>query len=116
MSWEETISNRILKKHGNGGLSALLNEADAQKNLGALYFNGDSVQKDYREAAKWFLQAARQGDADAQYSLGLIYDQGGHGIEPDRKEALTWYLKAAEQGHEEAKQKLNKADSGATAK
>ena len=40
----------------------------------------------------------------------------GHGIEPDRKEALTWYLKAAEQGHEEAKQKLNKADSGATAK
>ncbi|MFR0681392.1 SEL1-like repeat protein [Akkermansia sp.] len=58
----------------------------------------------------------RQGDADAQYSLGLIYDQGGHGIEPDRKEALTWYLKAAEQGHEEARQKLNKADSRATAK
>ena len=62
-------------------------------------------------------QAARQGDADAQYSLGLIYDQGGHGIEPDRKEALTWYLKAAEQGHEEAKQETQQGRyGGATAK
>ena len=53
--------------------SALLNEIDAQKNLGALYFNGDSVQKDYREAAKWFLQAAPAGRCGRPILLSLIH-------------------------------------------
>ena len=44
------------------------------------------------------LQAAEQGDADAQFNLGVSYDNGT-GVEQDDSEAARWYRKAAEQGH-----------------
>ncbi|WP_223938786.1 tetratricopeptide repeat protein, partial [Aeromonas caviae] len=42
-------------------------------------------------------QAASQGDVDAQFSLGMRYedDQGGG---QDEHKAVTWYRAAAEQG------------------
>ena len=40
---------------------------------------------------------AEQGDAEAQYTLGGLYD-AGHGVVQDYVEARKWYLKAAEQG------------------
>ncbi|MFO1507196.1 MAG: bifunctional trypsin-like peptidase domain-containing/SEL1-like repeat protein [Lysobacterales bacterium] len=40
---------------------------------------------------------AKQGDAEAQYHLGLIY-QFGKGVPPDLVKAAYWYDKAAEQG------------------
>ena len=43
------------------------------------------------------LQAAKQGDAPAQYNLGLMYTQG-QGVRQDYVEAVKWYRKAAEQG------------------
>ena len=43
-------------------------------------------------------QMARQGDADAQFFLGLCYDQA-EGFEEDDKEAVKWYRLAAKQGH-----------------
>jgi hypothetical protein len=48
------------------------------------------------------LQAmAAQGDAEAQYRLGLRFDRGGF-IAPDYVEALKWYRLAAAQEHREA--------------
>ena len=44
---------------------------------------------------------AMQGDAEAQYKLGLIYDQGKDVPEDDAR-AASWYRKAAEQGDAEA--------------
>jgi len=41
---------------------------------------------------------ARDGDADAQFSLGLKY-ASGEGAAQDYVEAARWYLKAADQGH-----------------
>ena len=58
-------------------------------------------RKDYKTAYKLFLRLAAHGDADAQYSLGLMYDLGD-GIPQNYKKALKWYLLAAEQGSEEA--------------
>ncbi len=40
---------------------------------------------------------AVQGDAEAQYNLGLLY-QEGWGVPQDLSEAAKWYQKAAEQG------------------
>ena len=40
---------------------------------------------------------AEAGDADAQYNLGWMYDEG-EGVEQDFKEAVKWYQKAADQG------------------
>jgi len=40
--------------------------------------------------------AAEQGKADAQYSLGLMYEFG-NGVPQSSKEAAKWYRKAATQ-------------------
>ena len=44
---------------------------------------------------------AEAGDADAQYKLALIYENG-IGVEPSPREAFAWYEKAIRQGHVEA--------------
>ena len=54
-------------------------------------------RKDYKTAHKLLLPLAEQGDADAQFNLGLMY-QKGHGVPQDHKEAVKWYRLAAEQG------------------
>ena len=38
-----------------------------------MYDNGDGVPQDYKEAVKWYRLAAEQGDAAAQYNLGIMY-------------------------------------------
>ena len=43
-------------------------------------------------------KTADQGDAQAQYRLGEMYDNG-EGVAADDAEAVKWYRKAAEQGH-----------------
>jgi hypothetical protein len=47
-------------------------------------------------------QRAEQGDAEAQFNLGLMYGSG-RGVEKDEKEGVKWIRKAAEQGFEPAK-------------
>ena len=46
-------------------------------------------------------KAAEQGDAAAQYNLGVMYKKGA-GVPENYAEALKWYRKAAEQGHTSA--------------
>ena len=41
-----------------------------------MYAKGKGVSPDYEEAAKWYLKAGEQGDADAQNNLGLMYADG----------------------------------------
>ncbi len=41
--------------------------------------------------------AAEQGDAEVQFNLGLMYEQG-QGVPQDYAEAVRWYRLAAEQG------------------
>ena len=62
-----------------------------------MYDNGEGVPQDYKEAIKWYRLAAEQGNANAQYNLGLMYDNG-EGVPQDYKEAVKWYRLAAEQG------------------
>ena len=51
------------------------------------------------------LQArAKQGNADAQYKLGLMY-QNGIGIPQNDKTAMKWYTLAAKQGNSDAQQR-----------
>jgi hypothetical protein len=62
-----------------------------------MYTNGEGVQQDYTEAALWYRQAAKQGYAMAQSSLGFMYNFG-RGVPQDYAEAEKWYRKAAERG------------------
>ena len=51
------------------------------------------------------LQAAEQGNADAQFNLGVMYDTG-QGVRQDYAQAVQWYRKAAEQGNAKAQYNL----------
>ncbi len=77
----------------------------AQYNLGRMYYNGDGVAQNYKEAKKWFDRAAAQEYAPAQTSVGILYDEG-QGVRRDYKEAMKWYRFGAEQGHVPAQVRL----------
>lgn len=46
------------------------NDAQSQYQLGLSYYAGEGVPASYVEAAKWYLKAAEQGVAGAQYQIG----------------------------------------------
>jgi TPR repeat protein len=50
-------------------------DADAQTSLAIAYFNGEGIPQDDAQAMLWFRKAAEQGDADAQFNLGAIYER-----------------------------------------
>ena len=60
---------------------------------------------DYATAIRELRPLAEQGDAEAQYNLGVIYDRG-QGVTQDYAEAVKWYRKAAEQGDARAQGNL----------
>ena len=70
-----------------------------------MYTNGRGVLKDEAEAVKWYRLAAEQGDAAAQFNLGLMYNNG-RGVLKDEAEAVRWYRLAAEQGNTKAQNNL----------
>jgi TPR repeat protein len=52
---------------------------------------------DYATALRLWHPLAEQGDADAQFHLGVVYESG-QGVLRSEAEAIKWYRKAAEQG------------------
>jgi len=57
---------------------------------------------DYATALREWRPLAEQGDASAQYNLGLMYDKG-QGVPQDYVQAHLWYNLAAAQGTEKAR-------------
>ena len=75
----------------------------AQLELGNLYYNGDGVPRDAREAMRWWRGAAEKGNAVAQLNLGTsLLSLGGSGA----AEAVKWLTRAAEAGDEGAQRNL----------
>lgn len=62
------------------------------------------------------LQAAENGDADSQFNLGVLYENGlddnHYAVEGNRPEAMRWLLAAAEQGLPRAQIKLAEMYAG----
>jgi TPR repeat protein len=81
----------------------------AQFRLGSLYYNGQGVPEDEKQAIYWWKKAAAQGYAEAMFQLGSAYLFGSQTAkivpDPDR-EAATWYFQAASAGHAEAQYHL----------
>jgi hypothetical protein len=75
-------------------LAAIRTEARA-------YEHGEGVPKDARRALELYCQAAKLGDAEAQFSLGWIY-ANARGIPRDDVVASIFFSLAAKQGHEHA--------------
>lgn len=51
------------------------------------------------ETARMRQTHAEKGDAEAQFTLAVLYNRGDGGLAKDMIEAVHWYRKAAEQGH-----------------
>ncbi len=63
------------------------------------------ANQDYPTAKKEFQAAADQGNSEAQYSLGHMFESG-EGMARDFTEAFKWYLKSAQQGFKLAQNNL----------
>jgi len=81
---------------GSAGVSE---SADFQKGLTA-YESGD-----YATALREWKLLAKQGNAVAQFNLGVMY-YNGQGVPQDDKTAVKWYRLAAEQGYADAQGNL----------
>lgn len=57
--------------------------------------NWTGVAKDDAESVKWWRKAAKQGFADAQFNLGVMYAQGDGGLLRSESAAIDWYYKSA---------------------
>lgn len=81
----------------------------AQYRLGMIYYNGQGIPEDEKQAVFWWKKAAAQGYVEAMFQLGSAYLFGSSTArfvpDPDR-EAATWYFQAASAGHAEAQYHL----------
>jgi len=114
-------------------LAAEQNAVGASSHLGKIFEHGIGTSQNYNTALKWYRLAAsvgdldardyvqnlqikidekneyqarsKQGDAFAQYNLGMMYENG-EGVPQDYKTAVKWYKLAAEQGNADAQRNL----------
>ncbi len=63
-------------------------------------FSLNLTNKDLKE----LLQKAKNGDKDAIFTIGVLYENGYGAIAQDRAKALTFYKKAASLGSKKAKE------------
>lgn len=59
------------------------------------------LKQDYTVALEWFQKAADFEYAEAQYYIGLCYNNGT-GVAIDYAKAMEWYMKAVNQNHADA--------------
>jgi len=77
--------------------NAAKGNAEAQFELGKLYYLGNDVSRDYAQMLTWYGKAAAQGNAKAQNNLGVMYNSGT-GVAKNGAQAFAWFSKAAAQG------------------
>ncbi len=82
--------------------------ARAQYNLGSMYDKGQGVPQDWEQSFHWYLQAANQGFAIADFKVGDAYFSGGRGVDKDIDQAFIWFKKSADLGYDKAQYILGK--------
>ncbi|WP_261334477.1 tetratricopeptide repeat protein [Rhizobium leguminosarum] len=65
------------------------------------YYDGSGTTADAQKSFVWYLKAAENGSAKAQYCVGLLYERG-EGTAQDSREAVHWFKAAAENGYIDA--------------
>lgn len=90
-----------------GMMAAVILSAACGAQAGGSYGDGadSAVRGDYQAAFDAWESLAENGDARAQFNLGLMY-HGGLFVEQNEEKALSWYQRAAESGVPEAQQFL----------
>lgn len=78
-----------------------------QNKLGFYYEQGvgTAIAPNVNKATKLYIKAAANGNADAQYNLGICYETG-NGVEKNEHSSCAMYRLAAAQGHDGAQNNL----------
>jgi uncharacterized protein len=76
----------------------------AQFNLAMMIYRGEATG-DKDAGLAWLRKSADQGLAQAQFNLGLLYENGA-GVPRSQTDATLWFKRAAEQGHTDAQVSL----------
>lgn len=76
----------------------------AQLMLGVLYNKGGAVPRNDKTALTWFQKAAEQGNPEAQYQVGNLYENSQ--LPQNYAQATAWYQKAAQKGSAKAQVRL----------
>ena len=84
-------------------------DAAAMYLLGNMFARGAGVPQDDAAAFRWYVRAARLGNADAINNVGTAYATGRGVAAPNPPEALRWYRRAAEKGSLEGMSNLARA-------
>jgi uncharacterized protein len=79
--------------------------AEAQYDLGLMYYMGIVVSQNTTESFRWFLKAAEQGHAWAQHSVGVIHAEG-RDVSQDYIAGYMWWTVAAANGSESSADNL----------
>jgi len=66
-----------------------------------MYAKGRGVKENHKKAVKWYQLAGEQGDADAQFNLGLMYYKG-QGVPQDYVLSHMWSNLAGTNGDKNA--------------
>ena len=88
MARDEAVARGWFEKAAAKGL------ATAHYNLGVMALDSDI--QDFRSALDHFRQAAEGGNADAAYSLAVLYKEG-KGTERDLAQSVRWMTRAADE-------------------
>ena len=86
---------------------ALLDARDAMRAIVAAPKSAVPANGEVK-AFEHYRAKAEQGQAEAQYYLGMIYRTGSHGVAKDVPVSVTWLTKSAEQGHSRAQYYLGR--------
>ena len=97
----QAIDAEIAAEYKKEGEAAARGEAEAQFNLGLIYYKGQGVPQDYVEAFGSFKLASEQGKTEAHFYLGVMYERG-EGTAKDHAKAAYWLELAAKEGNPEA--------------
>lgn len=99
MNWEQP-DLEALRAEAEAG------DAEAQTQLGDIYYDGEQVEKNHEEALRWWSMAAKQDDADSQYQAALFLEYYHNDSREDMLQAFNWFTQAAKQGLASAQYKL----------
>ena len=96
--------NGMIRTFMLAGLLALVMAVAARADPGMDAYD----KQDYVTALKLWQPLADQGNAEAQFGMGLLYDDG-YGVKLDDVQAVFWYRKSAAQGYAAAQYNLGVA-------
>jgi hypothetical protein len=81
-----------------------------QFELGELFHKGDRRTRDFEQAARWYMTAAKKGSRQAQHRLGMMYARG-QGVAQSYARSYAWCKVATFQHSRRAKRKLKYIES-----